>query len=148
MAANPAFDNPEPCAGFSPAFFNFAKRFRDALRALTCLYRHIQKAAFGDSNDSRIKGGQRHACDVKRGDQLRLVNIPIKMYAATEEKDVRFRSLHKKCHTPIKYRKTCRFGGRGWPGDIVRGFEYEPVNSSLYPTRTWNQSGAGAGENH
>lgn len=56
-----------------------------------------------------------------------LVNIPVKMYAATEEKDVRFRSLHKKCHTPIKYRKTCPLCGEEvGPEDIVRGFEYEP----------------------
>ena len=56
-----------------------------------------------------------------------LVNIPIKMYAATEEKDVRFRSLHRKCHTPIKYRKTCPLCNEEvGPDDIVRGFEYEP----------------------
>jgi Ku protein, prokaryotic len=56
-----------------------------------------------------------------------LVNIPIKMYAATEEKDVRFRSLHRKCHTPIKYKKTCPLCGEEVkPDDIVRGFEYEP----------------------
>ncbi len=56
-----------------------------------------------------------------------LVNIPIKMYAATEEKDVRFRSLHKKCHTPIKYKKTCPLCNEEvGPDDIVRGFEYEP----------------------
>lgn len=36
-----------------------------------------------------------------------LVNIPIKLHAATEDKDVKFRSLHKKCHTPIKYEKMC-----------------------------------------
>ena len=56
-----------------------------------------------------------------------LVNIPIKMYAATEEKDIRFRSLHKKCHTPIKYKKTCPMCNEEvGPDDIVRGFEYEP----------------------
>lgn len=56
-----------------------------------------------------------------------LVNIPIKMYAATEDKDIRFRSLHKKCHTPIKYKKTCPLCNEDvGPDDIVRGFEYEP----------------------
>ena len=56
-----------------------------------------------------------------------LVNIPIKMYAATEDKDIRFRSLHKKCHTPIKYKKTCPMCNEEvGPDDIVRGFEYEP----------------------
>lgn len=36
-----------------------------------------------------------------------LVNIPIKLHAATEDKDIRFRSLHEKCNTPIKYQKMC-----------------------------------------
>lgn len=56
-----------------------------------------------------------------------LVNIPIKMFTATEEKDIRFRSLHKKCHTPIKYKKTCPLCNEEVsPDDIVKGFEYEP----------------------
>lgn len=56
-----------------------------------------------------------------------LVNIPIKMFTATEEKDVRFRSLHKKCHTPIKYKKVCPLCNEEVsPDDIVKGFEYEP----------------------
>ena len=37
-----------------------------------------------------------------------LVNIPVKLHAATENKDVKFRSLHKKCHTPIKYERYVR----------------------------------------
>lgn len=36
-----------------------------------------------------------------------LVNIPVKLHAATEDKDVKLRTLHKKCHTPIKYEKVC-----------------------------------------
>lgn len=56
-----------------------------------------------------------------------LVNIPIKMFTATEDKDIRFRSLHKKCHTPIKYQKTCPGCGEEiQQKDIVKGFEYEP----------------------
>lgn len=56
-----------------------------------------------------------------------LVNIPIKMFTATEEKDVRFRTLHKKCHTPIKYKKVCPLCNEEVsPDDIVKGFEYEP----------------------
>lgn len=56
-----------------------------------------------------------------------LVNIPIKMFTATEDKDIRFRSLHKKCHTPIKYKKTCpRCEEEVQQKDIVKGFEYEP----------------------
>lgn len=36
-----------------------------------------------------------------------LVHIPIKLYAATESKDVSFRTLHDACHTPIRYQKYC-----------------------------------------
>ena len=56
-----------------------------------------------------------------------LVNIPIRMFAATEEKDIRFRTIHKKCHTPIKYQKVCPVCNEEvGPDDIVKGFEYEP----------------------
>ncbi len=56
-----------------------------------------------------------------------LVNIPIKMFTATEEKDIRFKYLHKDCNTPIKYEKVCPTCNKKiTEGDIVRGFEYEP----------------------
>lgn len=55
-----------------------------------------------------------------------LVNIPIKMFAATEEKDIRFRYLHKECHTPLKYKKVCPTCNKEVKEeDIVRGYEYE-----------------------
>jgi len=56
-----------------------------------------------------------------------LVNIPIRMFAATESKDVKFRYLHKECKTPIQYTRTCPTCNRTveW-NDMVRGFEYEP----------------------
>ena len=54
-----------------------------------------------------------------------LVNIPIKLHAATEDKDIKLRNLHKKCHTPIKYEKICpvceqEVGNE----DIVKAYEY------------------------
>ena len=36
-----------------------------------------------------------------------LVSIPVKMHAATENKDVKLRQLHKECRSPIKYEKVC-----------------------------------------
>ncbi|MBO8168009.1 MAG: Ku protein [Thermoanaerobacteraceae bacterium] len=55
-----------------------------------------------------------------------LVNIPIKMYTATEIKSIRFNYLHAECKTPIKYEKVCPACGREVANDeIVRGFEYE-----------------------
>lgn len=55
-----------------------------------------------------------------------LVNIPIKLYSATENKDIKMRYLHEKCHTPIKYEKTCPHCEKALESDeIVRGYEYE-----------------------
>lgn len=56
-----------------------------------------------------------------------LINIPVKMYTATEDKDIRFKYIHKECHTPVKYKKTCPSCNKDVePQDIVRGYEYEP----------------------
>ncbi|CAM3984005.1 non-homologous end joining protein Ku [Lederbergia lenta] len=53
-----------------------------------------------------------------------LVNIPIKLHAATEDKDVKFRSLHKECHTPIKYEKICPVCEKELElKEIVKGYE-------------------------
>lgn len=55
-----------------------------------------------------------------------LVNIPVKMYAATEQKNVKFNYLHRECKTPIKYKKVCPACNREVEGDeIVKGFEYQ-----------------------
>ncbi|MGG4453588.1 Ku protein [Brevibacillus porteri] len=55
-----------------------------------------------------------------------LVNIPVRMFTATEERDIRFRQLHKECNTPIKYTKMCPHCQREVDtSEIVRGFEYE-----------------------
>ncbi|MDQ0860581.1 Ku protein [Bacillus sp. V2I10] len=54
-----------------------------------------------------------------------LVNIPIKLYAATEDKDVKLRNLHSKCHTPIQYEKKCpNCDETVGNDDIVKGYEY------------------------
>ena len=56
-----------------------------------------------------------------------LVNIPVKMFAATEDKDIRFRTLHRECHTPVKYEQHCPSCNRKiTPDEIVKGYEYEP----------------------
>lgn len=36
-----------------------------------------------------------------------LVNIPIKLYSAVESQTLGFRILHKKCNTPLKYKRWC-----------------------------------------
>lgn len=55
-----------------------------------------------------------------------LVNIPISMYVATENKDIKFNYLHKECMSPIKYQKFCpRCEKEVNSDDIVRGYEYQ-----------------------
>jgi DNA end-binding protein Ku len=53
-----------------------------------------------------------------------LVTFPVKLYTATEQKDVRFRLLHSECLTPIKNQRYCPFHERviEWK-DVVRGYE-------------------------
>lgn len=54
-----------------------------------------------------------------------LVNIPIKLHAAIEDKDIKLRTLHEKCHTPIKYEKMCpNCQVEVKNEEIVRAYEY------------------------
>ncbi|MGE5701732.1 MAG: Ku protein [Clostridia bacterium] len=56
-----------------------------------------------------------------------LVHIPIKLFAATEEKDVKLRYLHEKCHSPIQYQKFCPVCEQEIKAEeIVKGYEHEP----------------------
>ncbi|AXF57627.1 Ku protein [Salicibibacter kimchii] len=56
--------------------------------------------------------------------QFGLVSIPVKLHAATENKSISFRNLHKKCHTPIKYEKVCPVCEETVENeDIVKGHE-------------------------
>ena len=55
-----------------------------------------------------------------------LIYVPVKMYAATEKKDVKFNYLHEKCHTPVRYVRYCPYcEAEVQMGEIVRGYEYE-----------------------
>jgi DNA end-binding protein Ku len=54
-----------------------------------------------------------------------LVNIPIKLHTATEDKDIKLRTLHKKCHSPVKYEKVCSNCEEELkPEDIIKAYEY------------------------
>lgn len=54
-----------------------------------------------------------------------LVNIPIKLHSATENKDIKLRQLHKECHTPISYKKVCEGCEKEVKDeDIVKAYEY------------------------
>jgi DNA end-binding protein Ku len=53
-----------------------------------------------------------------------MVTIPIKLYAATEQRDVRFRLLHRDDGAPIEEKRFCTKDGKevAWD-DLVRGYE-------------------------
>ncbi|QDP41712.1 non-homologous end joining protein Ku [Radiobacillus deserti] len=54
-----------------------------------------------------------------------LVNIPVKLHAATEDKDIKLRQLHKECQSPIKYEKVCPVCDREVKQEeIVKAYEY------------------------
>ncbi len=56
-----------------------------------------------------------------------LLNVPVKMGAATQRENVSFRQLHKQCNTPINQKRFCSTCGREVPyEEIVKGYEYEP----------------------
>lgn len=55
-----------------------------------------------------------------------LVHVPVKMYSATDDKDIHFRQLHRDCSMPISYEKKCKHCNKEVSAeDIVKGFEYE-----------------------
>ncbi len=54
-----------------------------------------------------------------------MVTIPVRLYAATEDKDVSFHQLHQVCSSRIKQRRWCPVCDREVEHDeIVRGYEY------------------------
>lgn len=55
-----------------------------------------------------------------------LVHVPVKLYTATEKKDVKFNYLHEKCKTPVKNQRVCPVcEAEVTMDEIVRGYEYE-----------------------
>ena len=55
-----------------------------------------------------------------------LVSVPVRMYSATESKELRFHFLHKDDLQPIGYDKVRKDTGKHVdPGDVVRGFEID-----------------------
>lgn len=56
-----------------------------------------------------------------------LVNIPVKMYVASQEKEFKFVMLHKKDLSQIRYSRICKAEEKEVPWqEIVKGYEYEP----------------------
>ncbi len=55
-----------------------------------------------------------------------LVHIPISLYTAVQDNDIRFNQLHKDDNSRIQYKKVCGHCGKQIDAaDIIKGFEYE-----------------------
>ena len=53
-----------------------------------------------------------------------LVVIPVKLYAATEQRDIAFRQVHRKDGARIQFRRFCTLDGEEVPyADIAKGYE-------------------------
>ncbi|MCW2802757.1 MAG: end-binding protein Ku [Propionibacteriaceae bacterium] len=53
-----------------------------------------------------------------------LVTIPVKLFSATEEKDISFRQVHPEDGGRIKYKRVCEKCGKEIPfGEIAKGYE-------------------------
>lgn len=58
-----------------------------------------------------------------------LVNIPISLYSATRDRELKFTLLHKRDLSEIRYAKICKEEEKEVPFDqIVKGYEYEKGN--------------------
>ncbi|MCW2758956.1 MAG: repair protein, partial [Nocardioidaceae bacterium] len=55
-----------------------------------------------------------------------LVSVPVKLYSATESKDISFRQVHATDGGRIKYQRVCSIDGEEVPySDIAKGYETE-----------------------
>lgn len=55
-----------------------------------------------------------------------LVNVPVKLYAATEDHDISFRQVHREDGGQIRYRRTCSLDGQEVAyDDIAKGYQTE-----------------------
>ncbi|RED65097.1 Ku protein [Cohnella lupini] len=62
-----------------------------------------------------------------------LVHVPVKMFTATEDKDVHLRMIHKECGTPISNVRTCPHCEKEVQWDeITKGYEYEKGRFVLF----------------
>jgi len=53
-----------------------------------------------------------------------LVSIPVKLYSATEERDVSFHQVHREDGGRIRYKRVCQIDGEEVPySDIAKGYE-------------------------
>ncbi|MEH6943123.1 Ku protein [Bacillus sp. JJ722] len=52
-----------------------------------------------------------------------LVNIPVKLFSAVEDRDIKFRQFHKECLSPIKYKKIAECDDDVTSDEIIKVYE-------------------------
>lgn len=62
-----------------------------------------------------------------------LVHVPVKMFSATEDKDISMRYIHKQCGTPLAYVRKCSHCETEveWE-EIAKGYEYDKGHFVLF----------------
>src|SRR4051812_45987253 len=74
-----------------------------------------------------------------------LVNVPVKVYTATESKSIHFHQVHLKDEARIEHRRVCPKEDKEVPSDeIVKGYE---LSNGSFVELTKEEIGAAAGEN-
>jgi len=54
-----------------------------------------------------------------------MLSIPVKVYTATEDKDISFNQLHIECGSRLNYKKWCPIHEREvLPDEIVKGYQW------------------------
>ncbi|MBP2000693.1 DNA end-binding protein Ku [Paenibacillus shirakamiensis] len=74
-----------------------------------------------------------------------LVHVPVKMFSATEDKDISMKYIHKTCGSPLSYVRRCPACevDVNWE-DISRGYEYEKGRYVLFEKEELEQISAQA----
>src|ERR1700690_1777700 len=55
-----------------------------------------------------------------------LVNIPIRLYKASKERELKFKLLHKKDLSEIRYARICKADGKEVPWkEVVKGYQWQ-----------------------
>jgi DNA end-binding protein Ku len=75
--------------------------------------------------------------------KVSLVNIPVKVFPATESADsISFNQLHAECQTRIQQKRWCPHCEREVPNtELVKGYEFEKDATSSSTTRTSRRCG-------
>ncbi|UVI33557.1 non-homologous end joining protein Ku [Paenibacillus spongiae] len=62
-----------------------------------------------------------------------LVHVPVKMFSATEDKDISMRLIHRDCGSPVSYVRKCQTCETEIDWDaIIKGYEYEKGHFVLF----------------